>query len=247
MASVTIESTLDYRQFKLMGGNREVDYNHVKRLKEEMQVDPDLLSSEPILVNENMYVVDGQHRLKAAEELGLPVWYTIRKGATVDMARRMNVTQKRWQLMDFAKSYAEGGNMDYVTFMRTANQYSNIAPGIVMKYLLGGQKHQSSTDFRRGNFKILDLDQAVEWLKRLDEISRLTHVKLNTPMAFALMQMFKDEDTSEGEFEWSLFHKKLELHDGARQLFNPSSSVRNCLRSIEDVYNFMSKSRVRLY
>jgi hypothetical protein len=246
MASITIESTTDYRQFKLMGGNRAVDYNHVKRLKGEMEIDPDMFSSEPMVVNENMYVVDGQHRLKAAEELNLPVYYIVRKGATVDMARRMNVTQKSWQLMDFAKSFAEGGNMDYVQFIRTANEFKNIAPGIVMKYLLGGQKHMSSTDFRRGNFKIADLDQAVEWLKRLDEISHLTHVKINTPMAFALMQVFKSEDNN-GEFEWSKFYKKLQLHEGARQLFNPASSVRNCLRSIEDVFNFMSGSRVRLY
>lgn len=244
-ATPKIETTKEYAKFKLMGGNRAVDYNHVKRLKREMEYNPTMLQAAPILVNENFFVVDGQHRLKAAEELQLPVSYIVRKGITIEAARHMNVTQKRWTLMDFAKSYAEGGNMDYVTFIRTAEAYTNIAPGIVMKYLAGGYKNDVSVTFRRGEFKIDDRDQAIEYLKRLDEISSLTKAKINTPMAMALLQLFKSEGA--GEFEWSKFLKKLTLHEGARTLFNPASTVRSCLRSVEDVYNFMSNSRARLY
>lgn len=245
MPQLEIQSTTNYGKFKIMGGNRAVDYNHVKRLKREMEYNPSLLEAAPILVNEHNFVIDGQHRLKAAEELQLPVSYIVKSGLSIEAARHMNVTQKRWTLMDFAKSFADGGNMDYVTFIRSTVKHPTIAPSIVAKYLAGGHKADDHNTFRRGEFKIVDQDVSEEWLKRLDEIVAKTHIKFNTPMAMALLQMFKDEANG-GEFDWGQFLKKLD-HEGARQVFGTSSSIRSCLRSIEDVYNFMSNSRKRLY
>lgn len=245
LAKINIES--DYSKFKFMGGNREIDYNHVKRLKNEMQYNPGLLEAAPVLVNEHMYIVDGQHRFEAAKELKMPIYYMTKPGLSIETARHMNVTQKRWTIMDFAKSFADSGKTDYIFFLRAVKKYPAIAPSIIMKYLAGGQRNALSTDFRRGNFKIENIDLSTDYLERLNTVIQKAHIAtINTPMATALLQMFKSEENGTGDFELTKLLRKLD-HDGAKQAFVLAGSVRNCLRSIEDVYNFMSNSRVRLY
>jgi hypothetical protein len=218
-----IETTKEYAKFKLMTGNRPIDYNHVKRLKRSMQEDPQLFPSNPIQVNENGYIIDGQHRRQAAQELDIPVYYIVNKGSTLDETRVLNVTQRRWTLIDFAESFAASERKDYRT------------------YLAGGQKHQLDVDFRRGEFTIPN-EQEADWaIMRLQEVIDKTHAHINAPMAHALRAMFLNED-----FDYELFMEKLG-HEGARELFRIAPSNRACLRSIEDAYNFGNKIQKRLY
>lgn len=184
-----IQVTNIYGLFKLMKGNRTIDYNHVKRLKREIEANPRLLPNNPILVNENYYIVDGQHRHHAAQELGVPVYYIMSQGASIQDTRHLNSTQKGWQLLDFAQSYADSGREDYKTFIEINAKYPNIAPGIIRHYLGNGYKNESIEDFRRGEFRVGDLELAKKGLDRLSEICVTTGVKINMPMANAFWQL----------------------------------------------------------
>ncbi len=243
-----IQVTKDYSRFKLMAGNRVVDYNQVKRMKREMERNPHLFMGNPILVNENDFIIDGQHRRRAAQELGRPIYYVVVPGVTLDETRALNVTQKHWVLMDFAKSYADGGYDDYTKFINAVRKYPNLAPAIIMKVLAGGQRHRLSEDFRRGEFVIDDYQQAIKDLDKLEAIRVKGEIAMNTPMAMSLLTLMKKQDdpNADENFNYDKFIGKLD-HKGARELFTASGTVRNSLRSIEDVYNFKSPSRARLY
>lgn len=242
MAEATIKSTNDYGMFRLMKGNRSVDYNHVKRLKRSMEKDPHLFSSNPIQVNEHNFIIDGQHRRLAAQELGIPVYYTVSEGITLDDTRILNITQKRWTLLDFAQSFADSGNEDYQKFLEVHRRFPKLAPSIIVMCLQGGHRANSSTDFRRGEFIIDNYERGIEWVTKLVSVAERGHIVINTPMTAAFLQLFKASE----DFDFDKFMSKLDK-DGAKQQFSTSSSVRNSLRSIEDVYNFQSGSRTRLY
>lgn len=238
----TIQSTTNYGMFQLMKGNRAVDYNHVKRLKRSMEKDPHLFASNPIQVNENNYIIDGQHRRQAAQELGVPVYYTVSIGISLDDTRVLNITQKRWTLLDFAQSFADSGREDYRQFLTAYRQFPNLAPSIIVMCLQGGHRANGSVDFRRGEFAIDNYERAVEWMARLTAVAEKTHIQMNTPMTASFLQLFK----SNPDFDFDKFLAKLDK-DGARALYSTSSSVRSSLRAIEDVYNHQSNTRVRLY
>ena len=75
-----IYKTTDYSQFKFIKGNRPVDPKHVKKLGKSMRKGhvpmPIVVTKKNVLFP--CYVVnDGQHRLKAAEICGYPVYYMI--------------------------------------------------------------------------------------------------------------------------------------------------------------------------
>lgn len=237
-----IESTSIYGLFKLMTGNRVINYNHVKELKRSMESHPELLPSNPIEVNENMYIIDGQHRWTACKELGMPVYYIVNEGATLDATRIENVTQRRWSLMDFAHSYAEGGNKDYKTFLRMVHDYPKVQASVIQMVCNGGNRHNSSGDFRRGEFVISDQEFATKTLARLNDIAEKAHTRLNTPMSTQLFFLIRDNK----DFNYDHFMEKMEK-ESARDMFRMASTRRLCLQSIENVYSFHAKVATRFY
>ena len=75
---VIIHSTQNYRQFNFIRENRDVNF---KSLLESVQK-KNLLDCHPIICDEDLNVIDGQHRLKVAETLQVPIYYIISKTAT---------------------------------------------------------------------------------------------------------------------------------------------------------------------
>lgn len=238
----TINNTRDYNEFKLMTGNRNVDHNHVKKLKREMERNPEMLAANPILVNEHLFVIDGQHRLTAARELGTTVYYIVSEGATIEQTRDLNTTQRRWTLTDFAQSYADSGRDDYKRFLQLAKEYPLLSLSIIRLYCLGKQAHDTDGMFRRGEFEILDEAQTRKHLDALNAVRTVTHTKINTPMAVSLLDLMQNNP----DFDIDHFIQKLD-RESARELFQPLSSRRGCMRSIEAVYNHQSKHMKRLY
>lgn len=242
MTTSHINSSTEYGKFKLMKGNRVIDTNHVKQLKREMQRNPELLAASPILVNEHLFIIDGQHRFMAAMELRRPLFYIISDGTTVDEARHLNSTQRRWSLVDFARSYADSGKKDYIDFLEMSKQYPLIPLSVLRLYLIGKQIHDIDGLFRRGQFEIFNREIAKHYLGKLNEVITTTHSKINMPMAVSLLDLMTNND----DFDIDLFLQKLE-RETARELYQPQSSRRACMRSIEAVYNFQSKNQKRLY
>ncbi|XCY65795.1 ParB N-terminal domain-containing protein [Streptococcus iniae] len=69
----TVYKTTNYDMFNFSKFNRNVF------LTPEMLKQAELGFVSPIIVNENLTVIDGQHRLTACQQLGLPVEYIIKK------------------------------------------------------------------------------------------------------------------------------------------------------------------------
>ena len=76
-AAMQVYQSVNYAQFQPIDGNRTILQHHLKRLKKSME--ENFLIS-PILVNEKMEIIDGQHRFEAAKSLGLPIYFFIVQG-----------------------------------------------------------------------------------------------------------------------------------------------------------------------
>lgn len=111
--------TTDYSIFKDITSNRELNEKHVKRLMRAIS-SRNLLHVNPILVSNNMSVIDGQHRLEAAKRLKLPIFYI-----QADLNRRdiskLNTNQKNWNLMDYINFYTLEGIPEFKEFVSFYN------------------------------------------------------------------------------------------------------------------------------
>lgn len=93
-----IYKTYDYDIFKILECNRNIIPLHVKGIITSIKK-KDLTSSNPISVNENFEIIDGQHRFMACKELGLPIHYLMNKLSNDDMSV-LNSVSKSWSISD---------------------------------------------------------------------------------------------------------------------------------------------------
>ena len=144
--------TTDYSKFKKARGNRPVDTAHVKQLK-RLIAEKDLY--DPIRVNTNMEVIDGQHTLQARKELDLKVPYIIiNSDDPLDVAR-LNTGRKNWSMEAYLNHHCSRNKMDYKICKSKMNQYGiNVAEAIVLLLKQCSLWNRISTDFKTGQFSI---------------------------------------------------------------------------------------------
>ena len=80
------------------------------------------LNSKPITVNSRMEVSDGQHRLYACRELGMPIHYEIDNMPVNDSMVLLNTTSTLWRQTEFINHYAECGVFCYIELRNLINQ-----------------------------------------------------------------------------------------------------------------------------
>jgi hypothetical protein len=169
-----VYKTTDYSIFKYIDSNRVVNKHHVQELILSMERYPDLIPKNPILVNENMEIIDGQHRLQAASTLHSPIYFTIANNTTVETAQLMNRLQRSWQLMDFARSYAKNNDNPerakvYKSFIALSEEFGTPTTTLI-QFCEQATRHNATAAFREGNLKLVDIDTTRMWLGMAQEV-----------------------------------------------------------------------------
>lgn len=120
-----IHETNEYDKFNLDPANRPVDINHLEKLILKIQR-KNLLAEFPIVVDANMNVLDGQHRLLAAKALGVNVFYEVSANMTLEDVAPANDTQKIWGLPDYLHSYVRQGKPDYIMLKSFVTEFPDL-------------------------------------------------------------------------------------------------------------------------
>lgn len=237
--NIRVEETSNYDKFITLKGNRNVDRNHVKVLQKKMVEEGNLTEIIPIIVNEKMEVIDGQHRLEALRELEWPVFYEVKKGLTLDTVTAINNGNKNWSWFDKAFSYAELGNENYQRFLNLWDYFS-LSYSILVHYAGVGDTGRKASGFSRGKFVMGDQEKAFKLLKQYKEIAEAAD-HANAKFAHALYDVMVLPDYD---------HKRMldKMSKYAGDLKIQSKKV-DYLRDIEDVYNtyVTEVNKVRLF
>jgi len=174
--NLEIIETRDYYRFKRLEGNRDVKC--VQKIIDSINNVGYIMN--PIIVNEKMEVIDGQNRLRALEELDLPVHYYIVKGANINTARALNLGRTNWRPIDYVNSFAEQGNESYQMLMELYNKYSLSIQEIIAivqnrvssggwspSILIEGKFKLSESDYRRADENLKELEELKPVIKEI--------------------------------------------------------------------------------
>lgn len=107
VACNVVYQTTDYEMFKFLKGNREINKTNEKNLEKNFGENGENYVMNPIIVNEKMEIIDGQHRFTALKKIGKPIHYIVVKGVGGDAAQRMNQVSLRWSLLNYVKYHKE--------------------------------------------------------------------------------------------------------------------------------------------
>lgn len=114
--------TLDYSIFKFMASNRGINEGLVKRLITSIKK-IGYIEGKPIIVNQDMVIVDGQHRFEACKRLQLPIHYSISNVSSEEAMIHLNMNQQIWRLEDYIHSWANRGKQVYKDLIEFEKQY----------------------------------------------------------------------------------------------------------------------------
>lgn len=130
-----MKTTKDYEKFKLLDLNRNLNRRHINELKDSISKNGYLMSN-PIIVNPDMEIIDGQHRFMALKEQGLDVPYIV-LDKDYDTIIDLNTTQRKWAINDYINYYCEKDHNPHFLRLRRLCKELNLSATNIMTIALG--------------------------------------------------------------------------------------------------------------
>jgi len=246
-----VYKTNDLSIFKVIGGNRVPNPQHIKRLKASIITNGMLCN--PILVNEKMEIIDGQHRVLASKECNSFIYFIILKNYSLQEVHTLNINQKNWTKKDFMDGYADMGLESYIklqkfvklnqdfTFADCIALCSNITTASTLNTLKLTSKGEISNlkeVFVDGTWICKDFILAQEWAEKLWLIKPYYLGYNRNIFVSTMIGFFKNNN-----FDYSEFMHKVRLQPKA---LVDCSNIPQQRLLIEEIYNYKSRNKVNL-
>lgn len=155
----SVYETTDYEDFNFLEENRDVSTNHVNRLIESIKQG---YTFPPLIVDEDMNVVDGQHRLKAHEKTGKPVEFIIQVDMKENTLQKANSDVIKWTTPQHVEYHIKQGNENYEK-LKEFKEYTGM-PWAQATRILGKSKdlrvHSVAKILEYGLFEVKHEDDA---------------------------------------------------------------------------------------
>ena len=120
-----IYETKEYDKFKVYEWNRIINQNTINKIAKSVLENGWRI--EPIIVNEEYGIIDGQHRYTYAKNNNLSIYYMIIPGLTKEDCQIMNSVRSGWLTTDYIRFYAIQGNASYARLMALNETYKQIS------------------------------------------------------------------------------------------------------------------------
>lgn len=230
-----IMGTYNYDQFRFLDGNRNT--GHFKKLIKSITEIGVLY--QPILVNENYEIVEGQGRFIALKTLKEPILYVVQNGIGIKECRYLNSCSTNWGMNDYVHSYASGEDkkLDYVyleqlqkefkdfgirTIYGAAANRSVVCGGKMASNLKDGNAVITKEDYERGR-------KVLSYLKMFSFLNKAVQGRIEC-MHSALVYCYNNEAVD----NMYLLEKVNKYYSTIPPIANTSQAV----AELERIYNF---------
>lgn len=236
--------TLDYGMFKSIDGNRPINKAHVQSLIEAMER-RDLQEFYPILVNEFYEIIDGQHRLRARIQMGLPVYYEVVSGLRIEDVMQLNISSKSWTISDFIDSWVTLDKPDYKILKEYIAEYhlnATTSASILYGSFISTTNHGRMSEIvRNGKFHVRSEQSARivgQWVNELKKYCDFDPTK-DREFISSLCRLYQNK-----AFDFDRLIGKLKISNKLERRV----SEKYYIILIEEVYNFKTlKTKTELY
>lgn len=237
-------STKDYSKFKISPENREVNEYHLRRIIRAIR-EKNLLPDFPILVTNDMTIIDGQHRYLAAYELGVPIYYRFAEKTEWGDLGFANANVKKWSIRDYHHYWCQKGKEDYLRAQEFINRHPHIRLTTAIPLLTGeshiseGWQYTNSTgrskwrsDFEGGKWKIGSIKRAEEVAKKIADYRKHYAGYRRIKFVNALMKVMAD-----ARYDHSRMMHQLETYGAAVEIRN-ATRIPDYVDMLNEAYNF---------
>jgi hypothetical protein len=244
-----VYQTDDLTIFKSIDGNRVPNLIHVNRLTDSIQKYG--MKCNPILVNEKMEVIDGQHRLLAAKNANSSVYFIVISGSNLKDVHTLNLNQKNWSKKDFMEGYANMGITPYIKlhdFIKKNEDYNmhdciafcnNTSSAAATSNKTGIKiKKSGQYIFEEGTWLGKDFTLGQDWANKIRMIKPY-YVGYNRSNFVGTMILLLQNKN----FDFNEFMHKLRLQPTA---LVDCANREQYKTLIEDIYNYRNRNKINL-
>ena len=228
----TVMKTKDYSRFKTLGGNRQLNELHLKRLLTSVMV-KNLLFANPILVNEKFEIIDGQHRFAVCQNLGFPVHYLLVENLGLSEVQTLNANTKNWKIEDYIDGYCDMGLQEYC-YLKSLMTKTGLGVTILLGIFAAGTTSGSTLySLREGELKLIHKNRGLvmlqwikDWVKHYEGATRRSFV-------FALVHLYETKGYNHEKMMQKLQYQSTKLVD--------CTNTKTYVALLEEVYNFRER------
>lgn len=243
-------------RFKLHKVNRPTDdkqsQNLIKEISEIMKK-KGFRKTEPIIVtrpdkNGIIWVVDGQHRLLAAIECGIGVYFITdeevnpnSQKSIFDAFREYNKCKKNIKKNDYVHGFAAMGNENFEILQDFGKKYPMFSLTERMMFLQNsGTKHPSKKSFQDGKFDVVNLKKAETWANNLLELKPYFEKGYNRSVFVRTILSIMEKKKL---FKFDEFLHKVKLRPSSIHLCGDKNTYSTM---IENIYNYRRRDDEKL-
>lgn len=232
--------TKDYDKFILLDLNRPIHNGAVLNSIEEFN----MLPEKPILVTKNMEVLDGQHRLSAAKQLGLEIYYTIARDEVSERHLGKLNTQVNWNLFNFLKLYSKNDrNYQFLGEILERFKCPNYISTLIN--IIGEPVRRAEANFRSGLFKLrCKEDDCIELVEQIFTLKDTINANVKPFARCTAIAIYALHNIIQAEgYEFEKAKRKFGLSCNKDKLKDAISwsNVTNVEAALKDVYNSRSR------
>lgn len=229
-----IHETKDYSIFRTLKGNRPVERARVKRIRDSFEKVGYV--PNPIIVNENKEVIDGQGRLQVCEELGIPVLYIIVPGLSAKECISMNISSTNWRMDDYVNFYIENGNDNYSRLDRLVRDHSvSLSVAVCAATGLMTTNNDAVKDglLELSEKQYRDVDAMLDYIDSFVELMKSNDVTKSSMLDMALCFIYQHP-----EIDNERMRTQFKKYGYRMKSVSKSGEVFECLT---DIYNYHKK------
>jgi ParB-like nuclease domain len=223
--------TKNYGMFTLYSQNRPIRPYHVEKLIGSIRK-KNLLKEKPILVDKEHRILDGQHRLKAAEELDVPIYFHYGV-ATIKDVPLINQNQEKWTPEDYVHLFVCERNKHYISLAVFREAHPGFSVSSAM-FLLDGKRYDEDI-FHTGRWTIGDYEKADAMAKQIQALGMYVNAvgkekKFHKEKYFvtAFVKMYNSREYSYKKFMARLKKKAMK--------FKRQASVKDYIAMLENIH-----------
>ena len=233
----SIYETNNYGIFKIKGENRLIDTNKVNALIRQLKEDKRQL--QPIIVNNEYEIYDGQHRYAALKILGWNIKYFVDPELTADNIISMNTSQNKWQTPDYLHKQSMENNEYARTLIEIQEKLGFTAP-VSLRAICG--KCINDNMIRTGNYKFTKEQytnglKKLQWLYNLEkEITKTRTIASKRAFERTLLKILDLENINQKR----LYDNIVKKYGEKKYKYG---NLEECEQALEEIYNWKETTK----
>ena len=233
-----IKNTKNYSTFKFdTNKNRTINYTHLTRLKESIK-EKNLLPDNPIVVDTNHVVIDGQHRLMAAQQLGVDIYYFVASTMTLSDTAKINGSSRKWEMDDYLDLHVKNGVPSYLWIKSMKAKFPFLTTAQIVKLGNYGSAAVSRARFYAGTYDANDIEFAGTVAEYVKDYGKFTEYYRRVSFVEAIEYLVGLEI-----YDHSRMMQKMKY---AASKLRPQICTNGYVKNLEEIANYQTAEKNRV-